>query len=169
MQHGLCTPAIDRAIEVLTSALRDRNWRLATAESCTGGLVAACCTAVSGSSAWFAGAVVAYDNSIKEQVLRVAPSVLQVHGAVSGPCVEQMALGVRALLHTEVAVAISGVAGPTGATPGKPVGTVWIAWSVGQDLIAKRFLFPGDRAAVRLAAAETALAGLVERLAPQTG
>ncbi len=131
--------------------------------------MAACCTAFSGSSAWFTGAVVAYDNSIKEHVLRVEPSVLRAHGAVSGPCVEQMALGVRALLRTEAAVAISGVAGPTGGTPGKPVGTVWIAWSVGQDLTAQRFLFSGDRTAVRLAAVEATLAGLAERLASQAG
>jgi len=157
---------IDSLVGDLASRCVAHNITLSTAESCTGGLVAACCTAFSGSSAWFSGAVVAYENRIKETVLDVPHALLMEHGAVSGPCVEQMALGVRALLRTSASVAVSGVAGPTGGTPAKPVGTVWIAWSKDALLHSKQFLFAGDRQAVRMASVVAALLGLLELISP---
>ena len=142
-----------------------RGLWVATAESCTGGLVAGTMTAVPGSSAWFRGGVVAYANEVKTGLLGVPEAVLRREGAVSGPCVEAMAYGVAQLLGASAAVAVSGIAGPGGGSPEKPVGVVWIGWSVGTAVSSQRFVWSGrDRAAVRWAAVEAALAGLVERL-----
>lgn len=107
--------------------LQARQWTMATAESCTGGLVAHKITTVPGASAYFMGSIVAYDNRIKEQLLGVRTTTLQQFGAVSEQTVQEMVAGARAALQTDVAVAISGIAGPTGGTPDKPVGTIWIA------------------------------------------
>lgn len=137
---------------------------LATAESCTGGLVAGALTAVPGSSEWFAGGIVAYANAVKTAVLGVPQEVLAVHGAVSSECVTAMAQGVCRLLGASAAVAISGIAGPGGGTPVKPVGLVWMAWVVDGAGAARSFHFSGDRAAVRAAAVRAALVGLGERL-----
>jgi nicotinamide-nucleotide amidase len=107
--------------------LMSRGHMLATAESCTGGAIGAAVTSVSGSSAYFKGAVVAYHNKVKMNILQVKPDDLEQYGAVSKPVVEQMALGVQKLLQCQWAIATSGIAGPTGGSPDKPVGTVWIA------------------------------------------
>lgn len=146
------------------NAARQRGVMLATAESCTGGLVAGALTAVPGSSDWFVGAVVAYVNAVKTEVLGVPQEVLAAHGAVSAACVTAMAQGVRQVLGASAAVAISGIAGPGGGTPAKPVGLVWMAWSVGSTCAALAFHFPGDRAAVRKASVSAALTGFLERL-----
>lgn len=114
---------------ILGNLLKDRQQTIATAESCTGGRLAAALNAQSGSSAYYMGTVVAYDNSIKEQVLGVQHDTLIAKGAVSERTVCEMAEGVRALMCTDYAIATSGIAGPTGGTPDKPVGTVWIAWA----------------------------------------
>jgi nicotinamide-nucleotide amidase len=114
---------------ILGNLLKDRQQTIATAESCTGGRLAAALNAQSGSSAYYMGTVVAYDNSIKEQVLGVQRDTLIAKGAVSERTVCEMAEGVRALMCTDYAIATSGIAGPTGGTPDKPVGTVWIAWA----------------------------------------
>ena len=114
---------------ILGNLLKDRQQTVATAESCTGGRLAAALNAQSGSSAYYMGTVVAYDNSIKEQVLGVQHDTLIAKGAVSERTVCEMAEGVRALMCTDYAIATSGIAGPTGGTPDKPVGTVWIAWA----------------------------------------
>ena len=114
---------------ILGNLLKDRQQTIATAESCTGGRLAAALNAQSGSSAYYMGTVVAYDNSIKEQVLGVQRDTLIAKGAVSERTVCEMAEGVRKLMRTDYAIATSGVAGPTGGTPDKPVGTVWIAWA----------------------------------------
>lgn len=111
----------------LAARLTRWGYFFATAESCTGGLIAASCTDVPGSSAWFRGGVVAYADEIKKNVLGVAPSALETQGAVSGPVVRGMALGVLDVCGSQVSVAVSGVAGPDGGTAVKPVGTVWIA------------------------------------------
>lgn len=115
----------------VNEALRERGFTLSTAESCTGGGVAAAVTSVPGSSEIFKGGVVAYANEIKRDVLFVSEESLLTHGAVSEEVVRQMVAGVASLMHTECGIATSGVAGPGGGTPEKPVGTVWTAFLVG--------------------------------------
>jgi nicotinamide-nucleotide amidase len=118
---------------------------LSTAESCTGGNIAHLITTISGSSAYFNGSVVAYSNEVKNQVLGVSADDIREHGAVSSQVVVQMAEGVRRLLHTDFGVATSGIAGPTGGTPEKPVGTVWIAVSSPAGVVSRVFHFSGSR------------------------
>lgn len=166
---------------------------MATAESCTGGMIAASCTDVAGSSDWFTGGVVAYANSVKENVLGVPTSVIAEHGAVSGEVVMHMAAGAMHVCGAQAAVAVSGVAGPGGGSPEKPVGTAWTAAAVQErpgkcvfDLESLSAVFPGcirvktavgnavvtavrhhfdgDRASVRRQAMETALAELAALL-----
>jgi nicotinamide-nucleotide amidase len=142
-----------------------RGWTLAVAESCTGGLLASTLTNLSGSSGWFHGGVVAYSNALKSGLLGVPEALLAEHGAVSGPVVEAMAKGALALpgmpADTGCAVAISGVAGPTGGTREKPVGTVWIAWAWPGGCRAESFLFRGARAVVKAQSVAGALFGMV--------
>ena len=130
---------------VLGQWLTINKQTIATAESCTGGRLAALLNEQSGSSAYYMGSVIAYDNSVKQQVLGVSPETLSTDGAVSEACVRQMAEGVRRLLHTDYAIATSGIAGPTGGTPDKPVGTVWIAWATPEGTYAECCYFSGDR------------------------
>ncbi len=156
-------------VERLGDMLRERGWTMGTAESCTGGLVADTLTNVPGSSDWFAGAVVAYSNAIKTRLLGVPEFVLAAHGAVSEPVVLAMAQGLRALLGVDAAVAVSGIAGPTGGTPDKPVGTVWMAWSAGTVTRTALHRFGGNRQAVKAATAEAALEGLERLLAGPQG
>jgi len=118
---------------------------LATAESCTGGNIAHVITSIAGSSAYFKGSVVAYANEVKEKVLGVNPLDLAAFGAVSEPVVRQMADGVRRLLGTDYAIATSGIAGPTGGTPEKPVGTVWMAIATPTTTFARKFTFSFTR------------------------
>ena len=126
---------------ILGNLLKERQQTIATAESCTGGRLAAALNAQSGSSAYYMGSVVAYDNRIKEQVLGVKHDTLETYGAVSEQTVREMAEGARALMQTDYAIATSGIAGPTGGTAEKPVGTVWIAWAMPEGTIAKCFHF----------------------------
>lgn len=126
---------------ILGNLLKARHQTIATAESCTGGRLAAALNAQSGSSAYYMGSVVAYDNRIKEQVLGVKHSTLEKYGAVSEQTVREMAEGVRALMNTDYAIATSGIAGPTGGIPDKPVGTVWIAWATPDGTTAESYHF----------------------------
>ena len=147
----------------LAAHLQARGWQLATAESCTGGLIAATCTEVSGSSAWFERGFVTYSNQAKTELLGVDAALIDAHGAVSEVVARAMAEGALARSLAQVAVAVTGVAGPTGGSPDKPVGTVWLAWSVqGGHTRALRCQFPGDRAAVRWATVAQALQGLLD-------
>ena len=148
-------------IEQVAEALLEKGWMLVTAESCTGGLVASRCTDLPGSSRWFFGGFVTYDNRAKMDWLGVREETLRLHGAVSEQTVREMAEGALRRSGVQVALAISGIAGPTGGTPEKPVGTVWIAWAGPSGIRAARFHFQGDRVAVRAQAAEAALAGVV--------
>jgi PncC family amidohydrolase len=141
-----------------------RGWTLGTAESCTGGLVSHSITNVAGSSAFFLGGVVAYDNRIKHQVLQVPEALLAAHGAVSREAVLAMAQGVRRLLGVDVGIATSGIAGPTGGTPGKPVGTVFIAVASPAGDQARHHLFQSDRQGNKRLSAEAVLALLEEQL-----
>ena len=136
----------DVSLEALVGRLlKQHKMTIATAESCTGGRLAAALNAQSGSSAYYMGSVVAYDNSIKEHVLGVQRDTLMQYGAVSEQTVREMAEGVRALMHTDFAIATSGIAGPTGGTPDKPVGTVWIAWATPNGTEARCFHFGAAR------------------------
>ena len=126
---------------LLGNQLKARHQTIATAESCTGGRLAAALNAQSGASAYYMGSVVAYDNTIKEQVLGVKHSTLLEWGAVSEQTVREMAEGVRTLMNTDYAIATSGIAGPTGGTPEKPVGTVWIAWAKPDGTVAECYHF----------------------------
>jgi len=151
-------------LESLSHQLRSRHWSLSTAESCTGGLIAAQCTELSGSSVWFDRGFVTYSNEAKSQMLGVPPELIQKHGAVSESVALAMALGAvyRSKAHTSVAV--TGVAGPTGGSPDKPVGTVWIAWCLGGRAIAELMYFEGDRQNIRRLTVVAALNGLLQRL-----
>lgn len=145
-------------------ALLRHGQRLATAESCTGGWIAEALTAVPGSSAWFEASAVTYSNEAKQSLLGVPGSVLESHGAVSESTVRAMASGVLARTRASIAVAVSGIAGPSGATPEKPVGTVWVAWlslDGSVDRVA-RLALSGDRQAVRRGAVLKALEGLLD-------
>jgi PncC family amidohydrolase len=141
--------------------LRQRSWRLALAESCTGGLVSHRITNVAGSSDYFQGGVTAYANEAKMSLLGVQPATLEQHGAVSRETVLEMAQGARRLLEAQVAVAVSGIAGPGGGTPEKPVGTVWIGLSAPGAQRAWHYQFTGDRLEVKAQAAQKALEQLV--------
>jgi nicotinamide-nucleotide amidase len=147
-------------VRALAAALRARGWRLATAESCTGGLVAAACTALAGSSDWFERGWVTYSNAAKAAELGVDPALIAAHGAVSEPVARAMAEGARARAGVDLALAVTGIAGPGGAVPGKPVGTVWLAWAGPAGTRAERLHLGGDRAAVRAATVHRVLARL---------
>ena len=146
-------------------ALRAKGWMVATAESCTGGWVAKALTDVSGSSAYVDRVFVTYTNEAKQEMLGVAGETLATHGAVSEAVVREMAEGALRRSRAQAALAVSGIAGPTGGTPEKPVGTVWFAWALeGAETGAEVVRFDGDREAVRRRAAAHALNGLLERL-----
>ncbi|MEF2232380.1 MAG: CinA family protein [Pseudodesulfovibrio sp.] len=150
-----------RAVTELGECLRVNGTMLATAESCTGGLLASTLTDVPGSSDWFKGSVVAYANEVKRDLLGVPAETLEAHGAVSEPVVLAMARGVLDAVGADVSVAISGVAGPGGGTPQKPVGTVWMAWAWPGGTRARRYDFSGDRAAIKAQSVMTAINGLL--------
>ena len=137
-----------------------RAW-VSTAESCTGGGIAEAITRIAGSSAWFEVGFVTYSNRQKTRVLQVAESDLQRDGAVSQTVVESMARGAQQLSGAQYAVAVSGVAGPDGGSPEKPVGTVWLAWTQGTLVQSGCWCFAGDRHAVRQQTVQAALAGLL--------
>jgi nicotinamide-nucleotide amidase len=153
-------------LKALAAILTTNSHMLATAESCTGGLIAAACTDLAGSSAWFERGFVTYSNAAKTELLGVPAVLIAQHGAVSEPVVRAMAAGAVAHSRAQVAVAVTGVAGPSGGSPDKPVGTVWLAWHVNGHTSAECRHFPGDRAAVRRATVAHALQSLVQRLQP---
>ena len=146
----------------LGRALDARNLRVASAESCTGGWIAKALTDIPGSSRWVEGGVVAYSNSAKSSLLGVPAGTVAAHGAVSEAVVRAMAEGARARFGAPLTVAVSGIAGPDGGTPDKPVGTVWFAWANGRETTAARELFAGDREAVRRSSVDFALRRLLE-------
>lgn len=152
----------------LAERLRQRGWRIATAESCTGGLVAACCTELAGSSDWFERGVVCYSNASKTELLGVDAALIEHEGAVSEAVVHAMAAGALERSAADLVVAITGIAGPAGGSAAKPVGTVWLAWAHrdGPRVVvdARCEWFAGDRATVRQATARCALRGLIERV-----
>jgi nicotinamide-nucleotide amidase len=155
---------VEGDVGALGDALRARGWRLAAAESCTGGLIAAACTSVAGSSDWFERGFVTYSNAAKVEMLGVPPATIEQHGAVSEAVVLAMAAGALERSTADLALAVTGIAGPGGAVPGKPVGTVWLALARrGGAAQAQRLQLSGDRAAVRAATVRVALQRLLAR------
>jgi len=155
------TPEICAALAKL---LMEQQLRLVTAESCTGGLIAGACTDLAGSSAWFERGFVTYSNDAKIELLGVEPRLLRRAGAVCEGVARAMVQGALAHAKAEVAVAVTGVAGPTGGSPAKPVGTVWFGFAVPGQVLTEKCHFEGDRAAVRAATVRHALARLVQLL-----
>ena len=145
----------------LGDALLAKQAQVTTAESCTGGGIAEAITRIPGSSAWFEAGYVTYSNAQKTAQLGVPAELFASVGAVSREVVEAMARGAHQRSGARFAVAVSGIAGPDGGTPDKPVGTVWLAWTDGQQVHTQRFRFAGDRAAVRRQSVEAALVGLI--------
>ena len=153
---------LDALAERVGASLSRRAMLLATAESCTGGWTAAAVTAIGGSSAWFERGFVTYSNAAKESMLGVSAATLEMYGAVSEPVAREMALGALARSQAQAALSITGIAGPAGGSPGKPVGTVCFGWAVaGAGVTAETRCFAGDRSAVRRQAVERALEGLL--------
>src|SRR5436190_7877419 len=148
----------------LGELLLQRRWTVATAESCTGGLIAGAITDVAGSSGWFERGFVTYSNEAKIEMLGVSAKTLAAHGAVSEATAREMVTGALRNGDATLAVAVTGIAGPAGGTPAKPVGLVWLAWGRRDGRIdARAEHFPGDRATVRAATVRRALEGLIER------
>ena len=157
--------ALGRQVSELSARLRAAGWRMATAESCTGGWIAKVMTDLAGSSAVFEAGLVTYGNAAKQRLLGVPASLLDEHGAVSEACALAMVDGLLAAVDAELGVAVTGIAGPDGGSPGKPVGTVWIACKRrGQPARARLHCFPGDREAVRRHTVAAALDGLAALL-----
>jgi nicotinamide-nucleotide amidase len=149
-------------VERLATQLQQRRWMLATAESCTGGLIAGACTDLSGSSNWFERGFVTYSNEAKTELLGVDAALITEHGAVSAAVARAMVTGALAHAHAQVAVAVTGVAGPTGGTPDKPVGLVWFGFALPGQVLTEKMNFGGDRTAVRAATVQHALRRLLE-------
>jgi len=146
------------------AALKAQGMTLVTAESCTGGGVAQAVTRISGSSDWFDRGFVTYSNASKEEMLGVSPETLEQHGAVSEATVREMAQGALQYSSAQIALSVSGIAGPTGGTPEKPVGMVWFAWATNHDVQAVRHQLSGDRDAIRAKSVQIALQGVINML-----
>ena len=144
--------------------LKERHWTVSTAESCTGGMLSGTLTAVPGISEVYEGSVVAYQNRVKEELLQVPHEILVRHGAVSTECAAAMAEGARSLLKTDFALSTTGIAGPGGRTPEKPVGTVCFGIAAAGSVRSVRKHFEGDREAVRIQSVRTALELLMKEL-----
>ena len=155
---------MDSFLDRLIPLLKEKNLTIGTAESCTGGNMAHEITARAGSSAYFKGGIVSYCNEVKHNVLGVSEEDLARYGAVSQPVVEQMAMGAMRVLECDCAVATSGIAGPGGAVPGKPVGTVWIAAAYHEHVVSRCFHFSSDRAGNIEAATQAAFQLLLNLL-----
>lgn len=150
---------------LVANLLIKKGWMMTTAESCTGGLIAATCTDLAGSSTWFERGFVTYSNAAKTELLGVAPELIAQHGAVSEAVARAMVQGALGHAHAQVAVAVTGVAGPSGGSADKPVGTVWFGFAVPGQVLTEHCHFAGDRAAVRSATVQHALVRLTELLA----
>lgn len=151
----------------LADALRQRGWMMATAESCTGGMIAAACTDLPGSSQWFERGFVTYSNAAKTELLGVPAALIAQHGAVSEPVARAMAAGAAERARVQASVAVTGVAGPDGGSADKPVGTVWFGWCVQGQVHTACVRFAGDRAAVRQQTRDHALLQLRALVAQQ--
>ena len=154
---------MDTIIENLVARFVNLKWMLATAESCTGGWIAKCCTDMAGSSAWFDRGFITYSNAAKQDMLGVRAETLAQYGAVSEAVVAEMATGALRHSQAHIAVAVSGIAGPSGGSPEKPVGTVCFAWAMRNgEVLTKTCQFAGDREAVRWQSVVFALNGILQ-------
>jgi nicotinamide-nucleotide amidase len=171
--------SVAQLVTAVADTLMQHGWMLTTAESCTGGLIAGHCTDLAGSSQWFERGFVTYSNEAKHDMLGVDNAILTEHGAVSEPAAQAMALGALRHSRAQVSIAVTGVAGPTGGSKDKPVGTVWFAWGVPSDtgptlgaetawVKTERMQFTGDRATVRQATITHALQTLLQLLKAST-
>jgi PncC family amidohydrolase len=154
----------DQAQKVQEFCLR-KGWSVAVAESCTGGLLGGSLTALAGSSEYFLGGVIAYSNDLKTSLLNIPSTLLDSEGAVSMLVVEAMAQGVAAVTNADCGISVTGVAGPSGGTPEKPVGTVWVAVSLPSGMTSRLYNFSGNRDEVREQAVQAALALFLEAIA----
>ena len=152
------------SVRLLADLMLKKGLMLATAESCTGGMIAAACTDLAGSSAWFERGFISYSNAAKTELLGVDAALIAEYGAVSEAVARAMAFGAAHHSQAQVSVAVTGVAGPAGGSADKPVGTVWFGFSVNGSLTSEMMRFGGDRAAVRVATVRHAASGLVSRL-----
>ena len=150
--------------KTLAEILLSRNWMVSLAESCTGGLVSATLTELAGSSEWFERGYITYSNEAKTECLDVPAQLIESHGAVSEPVAKAMAEGARINSGSDVAISITGIAGPSGGTAEKPVGTVCFGWATENQTLTKTMHFDGDRQAVRQQATEFALTELIALL-----
>lgn len=148
----------------LVSYLSEFHLSIALAESCTGGLIAERITSIPGASVCFKGGVVCYANEVKQALLGVSPTILEIEGAVSETCAQAMAEGARRACQADIGLSVTGIAGPGGATPTKPIGLVFIGVATPEAVSAKKFLFSGDRAAIRQQAADAALQLLLQTI-----
>jgi len=155
-------PSIDELVRQLAARLGDRGWMLATAESCTGGMIAAACTDLAGSSDWFERGFVTYSNAAKTEMLGVPAAMIAEHGAVSETVARAMAEGAVRRSGAQVSIAVTGIAGPGGGSAEKPVGTVWFGWSVNAEVQAHALRLEGGRAEVRQASVRHALQQLLK-------
>ena len=158
------TEDITQLAQLLGNKLFAKGWQISCAESCTGGGVGYAITSISGSSAWFKKGYITYSNDAKQELLGVTEQTLIKHGAVSATTVEEMAAGAAKQANAEVAVAISGIAGPDGGTSEKPVGTVWFGFFINGQSMSQKQLITGDRQAVRIKAIEFALSSTLRLL-----
>jgi nicotinamide-nucleotide amidase len=156
--------AIHYSAQMLGNKLLAKGWQISCAESCTGGGVGYAITSISGSSAWFKKGFITYSNDAKHDMLDVSEHTLNRYGAVSAATVEEMAAGAAKHANAEVAIAISGIAGPNGGTPDKPVGTVWFGFFINGQNISQKLLIDGDRQTVRIKAVEFALSNTLKLL-----
>jgi nicotinamide-nucleotide amidase len=156
---------VDRLLTEIAALLTERNWRMATAESCTGGWIAKCCTDKTGSSVWFDRAYIAYSYRAKEQMLGVSHDHLLKYGAVSEEIACRMATGAKEHSNVAVTVSATGIAGPGGGMPGKPVGLVHFGWCIdGQAVSCDAEIFEGDRDSVRQQTVLHSLEGIISRI-----
>jgi PncC family amidohydrolase len=149
---------------VVGETLHARRLTVATAESCTGGLVGHVLTEIPGSSAWYVGGAVVYSDTLKHQLAGVPVDLLATRGAVSAEVAEALAMGIREQVGTDLGVAVTGIAGPTGATPTKPVGLVYVAVADDAGVAVERHLWDGDRSANKRASADAVLRQLLQRV-----
>lgn len=155
---------ISSLVHGLGKRLGRNHLTLSTAESCTGGMIGHFLTNEPGSSEWYKGGIVAYSNTLKRDILNVEESVFVSYGAVSSQCVQSMAMGVAALTKSDISAAVSGIAGPGGGTDEKPVGTVFIAWKIKDDVLWEKNVFQGNRLEIKFQAALKAISVLYEKV-----
>ncbi|BDZ72583.1 MULTISPECIES: CinA family protein [Methylophaga] len=161
--QNISDASLQAKIIQVAETLNKKHLMLATAESCTGGWVAKCCTDLAGSSSWFERGFVTYSNQAKHEQLGVKLASLDQYGAVSQLVAEEMAIGTLRHSKADISVSLTGIAGPGGGTENKPVGTVWIAWASQRDKVSSQlFQFDGDRESVRRQAVLAALSGIIK-------